>query len=256
MGTSSPVPAVPLDPTQTNRIPVIEYHGTEYKMGTTIQMTTAWFLAQLEWLSENGYQTLNGEQLANFALGVSRPPKKSCAIRFDLGLAVADNVRDVVIPTLEKYAFHALFFVLTSAVNEDGKNNLLSWGQLKEWEAAGLIESGSHGVYHPDYKKLTAVQRQWDAKTSKTTIEAKLGHPISFFAFPYDSVPARPDTLLKPLGYKLAFNGFRTQRSVLFKDPNPYALPCYYPYSNGKIYPILSGAKGLTFAQMIEAAIA
>jgi peptidoglycan/xylan/chitin deacetylase (PgdA/CDA1 family) len=249
----SNMPAV--EPGLAKQIPVIEYHGTEYKMGTSIQMTTEWFQAQLQWLSDNGYQTLSGEQLIEFALGVSKPAEKSCAIRFDLGLAVADNVRNVMIPALQTFGFKALFFVLTSSVKDDNKDNFLTWDQLREWEAAGLIEIGSHGVYHPNYKKITQSQRVWDAKTSKATIEAQIGRPISFFAFPYDAVPPKPDGLLKPLGYKLAFAGVRIQRSVLFKDPTPFALPCYYPYSNPKIYPKVYGTKGLMFGQMIESAI-
>lgn len=244
------------EPALASRIPVIEYHGTEYKMGSYIQMTSDWFRAQLQWLSENGYQSLTGEQLCDFALGAARPPKKSCAIRFDLGLAVAQNVQEALLPTLEMYGFRALFFVLTSAVKDESKENILTWSQLREWEGTGLIEIGSHGVYHPDYKKLNPAQRKWDAKTSKATIEANLGHPIAFFSFPYDSVPTKPELFLKPLGYKLAFTGYRPQRSVLFKDPNPYALPCYYPYSNQKIYPKIYGTKNLTFGQMIETAIA
>lgn len=256
MVTNAAPPVEPVDPTLASRIPVIEYHGTEYKMGSAIQMKTEWFHAQLQWLSDNGYQTLTGDQLVDFALGVSRPPKKSCAIRFDLGLAVAQNVQEVLIPALEKHGFRALFFVLTSSVKETNQDNFLTWSQLRQWDEAGLIEIGSHGVYHPDYKKLTEVQRKWDAKTSKATIEANIGHPIAFFSYPYDSVPARANLLFKPLGYKLAFTGYRNQRSVLFKDPHPYGLPCYYPYSNQKIYPKIYGTKNLTFGQMIEAAIA
>jgi peptidoglycan/xylan/chitin deacetylase (PgdA/CDA1 family) len=256
MATNLTPPETSVDQTLAKRIPVIEYHGTEYSMGASVQMKSEWFLSQLQWLSDNGYQTLTGEQLIDFTLGVSRPPQKSCAIRFDLGLAVAKNVEEVVIPALEKHGFRALFFVLTSSVKDESKDDFLTWDQIRAWEGAGLIETGSHGVYHPNYKKINQVQRKWDAKTSKDRIEENLGHAISLFAYPYDSVPTRPDLLLKPLGYRLAFAGYRIQRCVLFKDPSPYALPCYYPYSNNKIYPKINGTKGLTFGQMIEASIA
>jgi peptidoglycan/xylan/chitin deacetylase (PgdA/CDA1 family) len=161
----------------------------------------------------------------------------------------------VIIPILIKYSFHATFFVLTRVINENQKN-YITWDQLKAWEQTGLIEIGSHGVNHPDYRKITAAEIRRDAKTSKNTIEAKLGHPITFLAYPYDSIPDRPALLLKPLGYHLAIGGYRRERSVLFNDFTPYALPSYYPYSGPKTYPVITGARGLTFGQMIEKAVA
>ena len=253
---TSPSPqAQPADPALANRIPMLEYHDSEYKMGATVQMKTAWFLEQMQWLSDNHFKTLTGEELIQFALGRARPPQKSFSLRFDLGLPVYQNFHDVIIPALERHSFHAFFFVLTNNIKDTCKDNYICWGQLQEWEQAGLIEVGSHGVYHPDYRKITATAWRWDAKESKRVIEAKLGHPISFLAYPYDSAPDRPAALLKPLSYQLAFAGPRAERSVLFKDSTPYALPCYYPYSNPKIYPAINGARGLTFGQMILGAV-
>lgn len=248
-------PIVPEEPVLANRIPVIEYHGTDYKGGATIQMKSKWFLEHLQWLSENGYQSLTGEQLVAFVQGASRPAMKSFVLRFDLGLAIAHNVREIILPALQKHGFHAIFLLLTNAVKEQCIKNYLCWPEILTWEQTGLVEIGSHGVYHPDYKKLSQAQRIWDAKTSKARIEAKLGHPIYLFGYPYDSVPPKPETLLKPLGYQLALAGYRIERSVRFQDPNPYSLPCYYPYSYDKLYPKITGTKGLTFGQMIEKAL-
>jgi peptidoglycan/xylan/chitin deacetylase (PgdA/CDA1 family) len=256
METSSAVQPNSVDPVLADRIPALEYHDTEYNGGETIRMTTAWFLEQLQWLSNNGFRTLTGDEIAQFALGNSRPPQKSCLLRFDLGMPIYKNLHDVVIPTLEKHSFHAVFFVLTSSMKDTPKGNYVCWDHLREWEQAGLIEVGSHGVNHPDYRKASTPTRLSDLKTSKRTIEMKLGHPVSFFAFPYDSVPNHPDVLLKLFGYQLGFAGHRTERSILFKDPNLFALPCYYPYSGKKTYPLISGTKKLTFGQMIEAAVA
>ena len=250
---------IPSDPDSSSlaaRIPALEYHYTEFKMGETIQMKTEWFLAQMEWLSENGFKTLTGEELVQFVRGEARPPQKSCLLRFDLGQPAYQNYKEIVIPALEKYSFHAVFFLLTNMIKDTCQDDYLCWDQVKEWEAAGLIEVASHGVYHPDYRKLSLAARQWDARESKRLIESKIGHPISFFAWPYDSVPDQADRLMKPLGYQLAFNGYRPERSILFKDASPYALPCYYVYSGEKTYPVITGTKGLTFGQMVEGAVA
>lgn len=248
---------LPPDPNLARRLPAIEYHDTEYKGGQTVQMTTPWFLAQMEWLRENGYYTLNNDEMLRFVRGEYQPPKRSCFLRFDVGMPIYRNLQEVIVPTLVQHGFRATFFVLTSAIKETSRGNDVCWSHLREWEATGLIEIGSHGVYHPDYRTASTATRVWDARESKRIIETQLGHPIGFFAFPFDSVPNNPGALLKLFGYQLGFAGnSRIQdRSVQFKDPNPYALPCYYPYSHRKIYPQITGTARLTFGQMIEAAI-
>jgi hypothetical protein len=69
-------------------------------------------------------------------------------------------------------------------------------------------------------------------------------------------VPINPATLLKPIGYRLAIAGYKPERSILFKDKAPYALPCYYVYSGEKTYPVITGTHGLTFGEMVLGAIA
>lgn len=256
MSTGTDPQPSPVDPSIASRIPAIEYHGTQYNGGPTIQMTAEWFLAQMQWLSDNGYQALTNDEILQFVQGVARPPKKSCILRFDLGLAILKEIRDVILPALQKFSFHATFYVLTSAVRDTPYKNIICWSDLREWEQTGLVEIGSHSVYHPDYRKASTATRLWELRVSKRTIESKLGHPISFFSFPYDSVPNHPDILLKLFNYRLGFAGnTRVDRSVQFNDPTPFALPCYYPYSGKTTYPIITGTKTLTFEQMIEAAI-
>lgn len=249
------MPTSSADPIPASRIPAIEYHDSEYGGGLT-QMTTPWFISQLQWFSDNGFQTLTNAQMIEFATGQARPQQKSCFLRFDLGVPVYKNFHDVIVPALQKFSFHATFFVLTNAIKETAKDNSICWSHLREWEKTGLVEVGSHGVYHPDYRKASTPSRLYDLGLSKRIIESKLGHPISFFGFPYDSVPNRPDILLKLFGYKLGFAGHRVERSILFKDIDAFGLPCYYPYSSKKTYPILTSTNKQTFEQMITAAIA
>lgn len=245
------------DPSLARRIPAIEYHDSEYKGGQTVQMTTAWFLSQLQWLSDNGYHALSNNEILRFVRGEYQPPRRSCFLRFDVGMPIYKNLQEVVVPALVKYSFHATFFVLTCAIKETSKTNDVCWSHLREWEQTGLIEIGSHGVYHPDYRAASTATRVWDARESKRIIETKLGHPISFFCFPYDSVPNNPGALLRLFGYQLGFAGNSRikDRSIQFNDPNPFSLPCYYPYSYKKIYPLITGTAKLTFGQMMEAAI-
>lgn len=250
--------ANPTDAVLANRIPALEYHDTEYSGGTYIQMTAAWFLDQMKWLADNGFKTLTSQELLKYVLGNSRPPQNSCFLRFDLGLPTYKSFQEVIVPALVKYSFHAAFFVLTSSIKDisPAKGNFICWSHLREWEQTGSVEVGSHSVNHPDFRPTGTSRRLWELRESKLTIESKLGHPISMFAWPYDSVPNHPDILLKLFGYNLGFAGYRNERSILYKDPNQFALPCYYPYSSKKTYPLITTSNKLTFGQMIQTAVA
>jgi peptidoglycan/xylan/chitin deacetylase (PgdA/CDA1 family) len=248
---------VSVDSTLATRIPALEYHDSEYKGGETVQMTPEWFMAQMQWLADNGFKTLTSQELLQFVSGSSRPPQKSCFLRFDVGLPVYKNFQEVIVPTLVKYSFHAAFFVLTSNIKDvqPAKTNFICWSHLREWEKTGLIEIGSHSINHPDFRPTGTATRLRELRESKRIIESKLGHLISLFAWPYDSVPNHPDILLKLFGYTLGFAGYRIERSILFKDSSQFALPCYYPYSSKKAYPILTTSNKQTFGQMLLGAV-
>lgn len=251
------LPAADL-PVFASRIPALEYHDPEYNGGAYVQMTTAWFLEQMLWLFENGYKTLTCAELLQYVQGQASLPQKSCFLRFDIGLPNYKSFQEVVVPTLNQYGFRATFFILTCNIKEIAppKGNFISWSHLRAWEQTGLIEMASHGVNHYDYRKTGTATRLWDLSTSKRTLETKLGHAISAFTWPFDSVPSHPDVLLKLFGYTLGFAGHRVERSILPRDRDQYALPAYYPYSGKKIYPLLYTANRLTFPQMMQAAIA
>jgi len=257
------VSATPLPPTPSPepmrpacRIPVLEYHDTEYNMSDgQVMMTTPWFLEQMQWLADNGFTTLTADQFLAFVDGTHPPPERSVLLTFDIGTDRADDYQNVIIPTLRSHGFRAVFFVLTQAITEDGAGNTLSWPRLRQWRDEGLISIQSHGVYHPDYTQLSFGQMLWDAKTSYDIILQQTGAAPTLFTFPFDSIPDNPGLVMLRAGYQAAMGGYRLERSVTFMDAERYGLPRYYPYSNITDYPILVGAERWTFGEMLLAAI-
>lgn len=255
--TASPIPSpVPTQMVRAERIPIIEYHNPTYNDNNSVMMTPEWFEAQMHWLSENGYKTLSAVELANFLDGGAYP-QKSVVLSFDLGVGKHTEYTQIVIPTLRKYGFTAIVFLLvnTNLVGDTcNVEESLCWSELRSWSDEGLISVESHGIFHNDYKTLDATAQKQDAGDSKQLIEANIGTPVLGFAFPYDSVDPRSFDILKGLGYKFAAGGFtRADRSVYLGDPNRYNLPRVYPYSNKTVYPRLSSMGNMTFEQMIQA---
>lgn len=261
---SVPLPAVETQPdlttqppnNQTTRLPILEYHYSTFKMGAGVRMETEWFLSQLQWLHDNGFQTLTAEQLADFVHGNFNPSARSVVLTFDVGASKFDDYANIVIPVIRKYNFHAIFFILASrTVDSCDDPDTTCWPLIKQWADEGLISVGSHSWSHIDYQTLTPEQLYRDAAHSKALIEEKTGHTVLGICYPFDSVNPAAFDLLDSLGYQFAVGGFtQADRSAHFNADQPFALPRYYPYS-GDYYPIIGGTHGQTFEQMMLGAI-
>ncbi len=251
MLTATPRPTLTITATH---IPIIEYHYSEYNVDNRVMMTTNWFESQMDWLAENGFTTLSAVDLIDYMNGGDFP-QKSVILSFDLGTAQRDNYLNVIIPTLEKYKFTALFFllvndnVITDTCDNSGK---FCWDDLRQWQKEGIASIESHGIIHTDYDNLTTDQMRWDAGQAFNSIAANMGTVPLGFAYPFDSIPNQAPTVIQSLGYQFAVGGYsRSDRSVEVMDADRYSLPRVYPYSNMTIYPIIGGSKGETFDQMV-----
>jgi peptidoglycan/xylan/chitin deacetylase (PgdA/CDA1 family) len=253
--TATPTPKV-ADPAR--HIPIIEYHYSTYNVDNRVMMTSAWFENQMKWLADNGFTTLSAADLVAYLNGDAFP-QKSVVLTFDIGTAQKVNFTNEIIPTLEKYKFTALFFLLVndSVVTDNcASPDKFCWDDLRRWQQNGTISIESHGIRHADYDTLTRDQMSWDAGGAFETIYAKVGTPPLGFAYPYDSIPSQSPSIIQSLGYQFAVGGnTRSNRSVGFMDADRYILPRLYPYSNLSIYPIIGGSNGLTFDEILTSMI-
>jgi peptidoglycan/xylan/chitin deacetylase (PgdA/CDA1 family) len=230
----------------TNRVPIIEYHDPEFRLSDQVQMQLDWFADQMSWLAANGYHTLSADELVAYLDGETSFPQKSVVITFDLGTAKRPTYNDVVIPTLQKYGFKAIFFILSNDTveHDDCKGDkYFCWADFKKWADEGVISIASHGLFHPDFKTLTPLQIKYEADESRKILLEKTGYVAQAFAFPFDSIPSDAGVnMIKAAGYEFAVAG-NTRRDLVVQpnDPDRFHLPRVYPYSNTHIYPNLTG---------------
>lgn len=252
----------PIPPTLTStptplaeRLPIIEYHYSDFRLSDQVMMKLEWFTDQLRWLADNHFTTLSAEDLVRFLDG-GNFPMRSVVLTFDLGTAQRSDFANVIVPALKEHGFKAIFFLLVndSVVRDQCglKENTFCWKELKQWQDDGVVSFGSHGLYHPDYTKLSADEIRYDAGQSKKLIEKQLGQPVLGFTYPYDSTNKTAIAVVRSLGYQFATSGnSRPDRSVYRLDQNRFELPRLYPYSNPSLYPVISGSNGKTFDQLI-----
>lgn len=69
--------------------------------------------------------------------------------------------------------------------SEDEDALPMSWEQIQEMEASGLVSFGAHTMHHPMLSCLSdPVEAQYEVAESRKVLEEKLSHPVLTFAYP------------------------------------------------------------------------
>ena len=154
------------------------------------------FGRQMEFVAAHGYQTVLVRDVVARLEAKSPVPSRWVALTFDGGFA---DFYTNAYPALRRHGLKATLFVIVSALGAPGG---LSWDQLRELHASGLVEIGSHSWDHVADECLSADDAREEKARSKSVLEAKLGVPIVTYAYPYGAFSERARQLLREEGYR------------------------------------------------------
>jgi peptidoglycan/xylan/chitin deacetylase (PgdA/CDA1 family) len=152
-------------------IPVLMYHhiGPASRYFTTLGD----FTAEMDWLKQNGYHTVTISQLYEAMFGGRTLPDKPVAITFDDG----NTDQRLAFPILRDRGFVATYFIVSGVP------------LLSDDDLVGLVRSGndveSHTVNHPYLTRIGDGALAFQLQQSKTDLEARLGWPVRYLAYPY-----------------------------------------------------------------------
>ncbi|RJG07929.1 poly-beta-1,6-N-acetyl-D-glucosamine N-deacetylase PgaB [Noviherbaspirillum cavernae] len=165
MGPQTPLPsaiAVP-DPEQSFR--VLCYHDIRDNLRESFRtwpeptaVDTDEFIRQLSWLNENGYHPVSLQQIIDARAGRGKLPEKAILLTFDDGYKSAYTK---VFPLLKQFNFPAVIAIVGEWIETPAgtpvrfgdsqvpRAEFLSWNEIREMTASGLIEvaSHSHGMH-------------------------------------------------------------------------------------------------------------
>jgi peptidoglycan/xylan/chitin deacetylase (PgdA/CDA1 family) len=85
----------------------------------------------------------------------------------------------------------------------------LTWDMLREMQSSGLLTVGAHSVHHPLMARLSPDAILAELKTSRQRIEAELGAPVCFAAYPFGQkyeVGTVAPAMARALGFDGAFS--------------------------------------------------
>jgi len=169
-------------------VTVLIYHRFDDRRYPSTSVPRERFHQQMAWLLARGYRVMGLDQLADLLAKGRSVPEKAVVITIDDGYR---SVYDVAWPVLKSFGFPFSVFIYVKAV-EKGYGDFMSWDQLREMQAAGVI-IGNHSYYHTKMNEVPrgygpGEYRAWvssDLVKSGSLMMKRLGDSPRFFAIPY-----------------------------------------------------------------------
>lgn len=204
---------------ERQQVPILCYHQvrnwkpSDGKVGKDYIVEIQNFKNQIKMLADSGYHTILPDQLYAYLNTGAKLPSKPIMLTFD------DTDLDqftVVRPTLQKYGYKAVYFIMTVSIGKKGKFvDYMSADQIKQLSDEGNV-IGSHSYDHKNFKKYTG--KDWEEQIDKPTkkLQEITGKKIDYFAYPFGLWNAEGIPELKKRGFKMAFQ-LSTKRDE--KDP-------------------------------------
>lgn len=226
----STAPAFADEATQEPGTSILLYHRFRPTASNFTTVTNENFEKQIIWLKEHGFNFVKLSVIVDAMREGREPPAKSVAITVDDGHFTQ---YEYMYPILQKHQVPATLFIYTDGISSKPMPNAISWDQLKDMEASGLIDIQAHSLSHPDFeqkrKTLSAEAFYSFAMTqltkSKEILEEKLGHKVSYFAWPYGSFDRSLERLAEKAGYVAAFG---TDGEQVHAQSNLFAIPRFH----------------------------
>ncbi|SEQ89442.1 polysaccharide deacetylase family protein [Pedobacter rhizosphaerae] len=201
------------------QVPILCYHQvrnwkpTDGKVGKDYIVEIQNFKDQMKMLADSGYHTILPDQLYAYLNTGAKLPSKPIMLTFD------DTDMDqftVVRPTLDKYGYKAVYFIMTVSIGRKGKFvDYMTKEQIKQLSDEGNV-IGSHTYDHKNFKKYAG--KDWEEQLDKPTkkLEEITGKKMTEFAYPFGLWNAEGIPELKKRGFRMAYQ-LSTKRDE--KDP-------------------------------------
>jgi len=219
-GQTVVIPMKPVNPTGVYAngfltVPILCYHRFGPRTSQLV-VSPAAFEAQMDYLARNGYHVIPLARVADFLERGEPIPRKAVVLTIDDGFR---STYEVAFPILKKYGFPATLFLYSDFV---GAPDALTWQQMKEMEASGLVNIQPHSKTHANLSLKLPAEK--DAKY-RERMRAEVDVPIRAiadhlavgsvaYAYPYGDVNDTVVDLLKRQGVHLGLtvtpggNGF------------------------------------------------
>ncbi|MDI1285189.1 MAG: polysaccharide deacetylase family protein [Reyranella sp.] len=220
------VPARAADPAL--HVPILLYHRFGPTVTDEMTVTTRVVEGQLQTLQARGHQVVRLQDLvASLQNAQAMLPDRAVVLTVDDGHR---SVYTDLFPLITRLRVPVTLFIYPSAISN--ASYALTWEQLAEMKASGLVDIQSHTFWHPNFnverRRLApeAYQRfvQDQLTRPKAILEQRMGGKVDLLAWPFGIYDADLMRWASAAGYVAAFS---IERRAVTRAENPMALPRY-----------------------------
>ena len=182
-------------------IAILAYHSIDVS-GSVISVTPEAFADHMACVARRGFRGISLQAALTQRATDGSWPDHGVVITFDDGYA---NLLEQAMPVLREHGFSATVFVVSDYIGRSntwetppagfGSHALLRWEQLGKLADAGW-EIGAHTRSHPDLCDVSDAQLEDEIAASGAALAARLGHPVTTFAYPYGRFDARAERIV------------------------------------------------------------
>jgi peptidoglycan/xylan/chitin deacetylase (PgdA/CDA1 family) len=206
---------------------ILVYHRFGPTVADGMTTRTAVFEAQLARLRQEGYRIVPLAEVVAGLAGKAPLPPKAVAITVDDGHR---SVYSELLPIIRREHLPVTLFIYPSAISH--ASYAMTWEQLRELLATGLVQVQSHTYWHPNFdveKRRLAPEAyrrfvRFQLERPRQVLKAKLGVDAAYLAWPYGIHDPALEAAAAAAGYQAAFT--LVARDATAADP-PLALPRY-----------------------------
>lgn len=216
-------------------LPVLLYHSVTNLPESDFCISPESFESDLQYLQDNGYETVSAEELIAYTAGTGTLPSKPVLLTFDDGLY---NNLSTVLPMLEKYNMCAIISIVgiyadTFAPDAPHKDSYsyLTWQDMQKLLESNRIELGSHtydmhsmdlrqgctkmkGESEESYHELLFS----DLSLLQTRFLEELHVQPIVFAYPYGFVSEESKPILMEAGFQITLTSLE-KPNFITRDP-------------------------------------
>ncbi len=219
------------------KLPVILYHSVlpeEYCSKPAYRYETPLedFRAQMQYLYDNGYTSIDSKQLVSFLYEKKDLPPKSILITFDDGFL---NNLEFAYPILKEFGFHAVEYVITSYVGEQeelfqpGTKQFISREGMARCADVFEYQSHTYNLHRKvDGKKKNDPQQSLLTKETRETVLQDIRKSLELplmrtesFAYPYGAYSQTVVSVLRELDFQYALT---IKKQYVTQNTNPLLL--------------------------------
>ena len=195
-------------PLANKGIPILMYHSINPSPLGNNYVLTSNFTQQMQYLVDNGWTTITGDDFYNYTYKGTALPTKPVWLTFDDSY---QNIYDYALPIMQSRGLKGSIFAVTEYMGQMNSWDLnlepqhlhMTWNMMQALRDANFAMD-SHTLHHVHLQEIPVAQQLQETWESQRDLASFLGAPSATFSYPYGQYPASAEWFIAHSGFRNA----------------------------------------------------